>query len=37
MGVPNEYWVEFATFKFEGLAGAWWKHIRRMQDVEGMT
>ncbi|XP_024024260.1 uncharacterized protein LOC112092398 [Morus notabilis] len=37
MGVPDEYWVEFAAFKFEGPAGAWWKHIRRMQDVEGMT
>ncbi|EXB81696.1 hypothetical protein L484_001429 [Morus notabilis] len=37
MGVLNEYWVEFAAFKFEGPAGAWWKHIRRMQDVEGMT
>ncbi|EXB29428.1 hypothetical protein L484_022098 [Morus notabilis] len=37
MGVPDEYWVEFTAFKFEGPAGAWWKHIRRMQDVEGMT
>ncbi|XP_024021738.1 uncharacterized protein LOC112091709 [Morus notabilis] len=37
MGVPNEHWVEFAAFKFEGPAGAWWKHIRRMHEVEGMT
>ncbi|XP_024031635.1 uncharacterized protein LOC112094577 [Morus notabilis] len=36
-GVPDEYWVEFTAFKFEGPVGAWWKHIRRMHDVEGMN
>ncbi|XP_024021742.1 uncharacterized protein LOC112091712 [Morus notabilis] len=37
MGVPDEYWVEFAAFKFKGPAGAWWKHIWRIHDVEGLT
>ncbi|XP_024018743.1 uncharacterized protein LOC112090813 [Morus notabilis] len=29
--------TEFTAFKFEGPAGVWWKWIRRMRDVEGMT
>ncbi|XP_024018677.1 uncharacterized protein LOC112090793 [Morus notabilis] len=29
MGVPDEYWVEFAVYKMEGLANTWWKQSYR--------
>ena len=28
MGVPDEYWVEFAVYKMEGLANTWWKQVK---------
>ncbi|XP_024021690.1 uncharacterized protein LOC112091693 [Morus notabilis] len=37
MGVPEEYWVEFAAYKFEGQASTWWKQTRRLHDVSTMT
>ncbi|XP_024023167.1 uncharacterized protein LOC112092120 [Morus notabilis] len=37
MGVPEEYWVDFVAFKFEGSTGTWWKRIRQMYDVENMA
>ena len=37
MGVPDEYWVEFTVYKMEGLANTWWKQVKRIMDVVGMT
>ncbi|EXB29173.1 hypothetical protein L484_019698 [Morus notabilis] len=37
MGVPDEYWVEFAVYKIEGLANTWWKQVKRRMDVIGLT
>ncbi|XP_024027959.1 uncharacterized protein LOC112093529 [Morus notabilis] len=37
MGVPKEYWIEFAVYKMEGQASNWWKQVRRRLDVAGMT
>ncbi|XP_024018876.1 uncharacterized protein LOC112090853 [Morus notabilis] len=35
--VPDEYWVEFALYKMEGLANTWWKQVKRRIDVTGLT
>ncbi|XP_024019293.1 uncharacterized protein LOC112090971 [Morus notabilis] len=37
MGVPDEYWVEFAVYKMEGLVNTWWKQVKRRMDVAGLT
>ncbi|XP_024030845.1 uncharacterized protein LOC112094388 [Morus notabilis] len=37
MGIPKEYWVEFAVYKMEGQASTWWKQVRRRLDVAGMN
>ncbi|XP_024025887.1 uncharacterized protein LOC112092890 [Morus notabilis] len=37
MGVPDEYWVEFAVYKMEGLSNTWWKQVKRRMDVTGLT
>ncbi|EXB31243.1 hypothetical protein L484_014724 [Morus notabilis] len=37
MGVPDEYWVEFAVYKMEGLANTWWKQVKRRMEVAGLT
>ncbi|XP_024028938.1 uncharacterized protein LOC112093846 [Morus notabilis] len=37
MGVPYEYWVEFAVYKMGGLVNTWWKQVRRRIDVAGLT
>ncbi|XP_024028603.1 uncharacterized protein LOC112093763 [Morus notabilis] len=37
MGVPDEYWVEFAVNKMEGLVNTWWKQVKRRIDVARLT
>ncbi|XP_024025041.1 uncharacterized protein LOC112092646 [Morus notabilis] len=37
IGVPDEYWVEFAVYKMVGLANTWWKQVKRIIDVTGLT